>query len=254
MADYPPFALALQRRRSEQAPLRRPPRDEPFVTRRDAADDEVPRLRSVIADLEAQVSSLTAENARLRAPEPNPEDAAAQQRCRRLAEQVAQLEAALETRRRVIETKDQMLARVQAEYDQVVADYQRVLDLNASQLSELRQAKAEIWELEDRIRGTRPAPPPPRPAPEMSVQPPVMPPGEEWADGVESMSVAEMREVLASLRAQKDDIERRLNRAPPKGRSLATVRREQAEAEGELDALNRRIARIRIQLRKLREE
>jgi predicted nucleic acid-binding Zn-ribbon protein len=74
------------------------------------------------------------------------------------------------------------------------------------------------------------------------------------ADGVESMSVAEIRDVLASMRAKKEDIERRLSSGQPKSRPLAVVRREQAEAEDELDTLNKRIARVRFQLRRLRED
>lgn len=63
-----------------------------------------------------------------------------------------------------------------------------------------------------------------------------------------------MRQALAALRARKDDIERRMNALPQKGRQQAVVRREQAEAEGQLDELNQKIEKIHFQLTKFREE
>jgi uncharacterized coiled-coil protein SlyX len=68
----------------------------------------------------------------------------------------------------------------------------------------------------------------------------------EDALAIEAMSVEKIREALASLWEKKDDIERRLNRSPQKKGPLAVV-----EVECEFDELNKRIAKIRFQLRKL---
>jgi CHASE3 domain sensor protein len=75
----------------------------------------------------------------------------------------------------------------------------------------------------------------------------------EIPDDIESMSVPEMKDLLEILRTQKEDVERQLNRAPPKGRLMAHVRREKEEMEEELDGLSKRIAKIRFALRKLHE-
>ena len=70
-------------------------------------------------------------------------------------------------------------------------------------------------------------------------------------DDVESMTVPEMKQQLEILRHEKEELERKLNKAPPKGRLMAHVRREQEENEAQLDALTKRISRIRFQLRRL---
>jgi archaellum component FlaC len=72
-------------------------------------------------------------------------------------------------------------------------------------------------------------------------------------DDVDSMSVDEMKDLLSVLRGQKEEVERRLNKAPEKGRLMAHVRREQEEKEHELDVLSRRIAKLRWALRKIHE-
>jgi hypothetical protein len=75
----------------------------------------------------------------------------------------------------------------------------------------------------------------------------------EVPDDVESMSVPEMKDLLEILRAQKDEVERQLNKAPQKGRLMAHVRREKEEMEAELDGLSKRIAKVRFTLRRLHE-
>jgi hypothetical protein len=198
-----------------------------------------------------------------------------------------------------------MIQRLQTEYEQIMADYQRVLDLNGIQTGQLRQAKVQISELESQLEELRfpvkrrfadlpyerHRPPPPVddfPPEENSYEPPrqfdfstpidEFPPepapkprtpvkksalvdsikfGDDTSDLVcedcDSMKVSEMKEALANLRREKDDLERRLNKAPEKGRLMAHVRQEREERETELDHLVKRIAKIRFALRKRNE-
>ena len=76
-------------------------------------------------------------------------------------------------------------------------------------------------------------------------------PSQPIADDSETMTVPEMKKQLELLRHEKEELERKLNKAPAKGRLMAHVRREQEENEAELDALTKRISRIRFALRKL---
>jgi hypothetical protein len=239
-----------------------------------------------------------------------------------LQAQVHQLENLLDSKKQLSDVKEQMLQRIQFEYQQIMTDYTRILELSGVQTGQLRQAKVEISELEAQVETLRglarkrlaepplplrtapmPAPAPfledfplidsdqfpqdihrqpeisepeieiPRmSAPRQSEPPPAPKPrspmkraalvdnikfGDESSgilvDDVNSMSVDEMKALLSVLRAQKEEVERRLNKAPEKGRLQAHIRREHEEREHELDVLNRRIAKIRFSLRKAHE-
>jgi hypothetical protein len=214
--------------------------------------------------------------------------------------QVLQLQALLDNKQQLTDVKEQMLQRIQNEYEQVMTDYRRILELTGVQTGQLRQARVEICELEaqvEELRGSRrrpsetpilprqlfqppfedeipvfdtepfplPAAPPhfEIPAPEVPKPRSVAKPaalvdnisfGNEPSgiavDDIDIMSTEERRDLLAVLRAQKEEVERRLNKAPEKGRLAAHVRRDQEEREQELEVLNRRISKIRYALRK----
>lgn len=66
---------------------------------------------------------------------------------------------------------------------------------------------------------------------------------------LQSMSTNEMKEKLLSLQKERDEIERILNKAPPKGRLLAHVNREKEEKERQLDALIKQISKIKYRLK-----
>jgi hypothetical protein len=215
-----------------------------------------------------------------------------------LTSQVHQLEGLLESKRQVTDAKEQMIMRLQDEYTQIMADYQRTLDLNGVQTGQLRQAKVQIAELESELAEFRfpskaqtvefAIPPPgrddfspmarsyempkvePEPVDEFQFVPPVPRTpvrkaalvdnicfGEESRDLVcedcDSMTVSEMREMLANLRRDKDELERKLNKAAPRGRLMAHVRQEREESEAELETLVRRIAKLRYSLRKMNQ-
>lgn len=74
---------------------------------------------------------------------------------------------------------------------------------------------------------------------------------ESIVDDTDNMTVPEMKQQLDILRQQKEEVERKLNKAPPKGRPMSHVRREQEEYEVELNAIVKRISKIRFTLRKL---
>ena len=66
---------------------------------------------------------------------------------------------------------------------------------------------------------------------------------------LQTMSTNEMKEKLLSLQKERDEIERILNKAPPKGRLLAHVNREKEEKERQLDALIKQISKIKYRLK-----
>lgn len=76
-------------------------------------------------------------------------------------------------------------------------------------------------------------------------------PAVEVEDDTETMTVPEMKQHLEMLRQQKEDLERKLNKAPAKGRLMAHVRREQEENEAELEVVTKKMSRLRFALRKL---
>jgi chromosome segregation ATPase len=294
--------------------------------------EEVTCLRSLVSDLEGQLNDLASDNKRLQRFQAEGdsqrqlnddiqrqlEDAQGQLRDEQLrskflSEQVKQLEHLLDGKRHLTEVKEQMLERMHNEYGQIMADYQRLLDLNGVQTGQLRQAKVQISDLEAQVEELRssarlrerevangtdfvmndfgllntkadkeetievdpvdiPQDPPvhqriePPPVQQQRVEP--LPakraalvdnihfgqePANEAPDNLESMSVPEMKDLLEILRAQKEEVERQLNKAPQKGRLMAHVRREKEEMEEQLDELNKRIAKIRFTLRRLHE-
>lgn len=66
---------------------------------------------------------------------------------------------------------------------------------------------------------------------------------------LQSMSASEMKDKLLSLQKERDEIERILNKAPPKGKLLAHVNREKEEKERQLDALIKQISKIKYRLK-----
>jgi archaellum component FlaC len=354
MANYPPFARALQGRRTRADNLPRPRRavdDQPeldpvllpeAISHNDrrharlpsaefppAEQDyvgEINSLRALVSDLENQLTDLTTENKRLQRLQTEAESQRQineemqfqledvrnqlgdeQTKSKYLTDQVKQLEHFLEGKRQLTEVKERMLERMQNEYQQVMTDYQRILDLNGVQTGQLRQAKVHISELEaqveelrglEKLRGKELQEPADislvdfpftdadeiqnkeqlpidlhqEPAVLQAAEPvqQIAPPPMKRAalvdsikfgndqsidvhDDIDSMTVPEMKDLLDILRAQKDEVERQLNRAPQKGRSMAHVRREKEEMEEELEGLSKRIAKIRFALRKLHE-
>jgi chromosome segregation ATPase len=330
MTNLPPFARALRRRGDFDDPppttrsFYRPEDPEPERFRHRPSPEstnfanEIRDLRTLIADLEQQISTLKTENRHLQRAQVDldahrrinedlqreVDDLRArmedeQVRGKFLSGQVQQLEGLLESKRQLLDVKEQMIQRLQTEYDQIMVDYQRILDLNGLQTGQLRQSKVQISELESQLEELRFVPKrrPLEPPVERFYEPPPVdivepyepvkfdfsPPkpvddepyelpkprtpvkksalvdnihfGDESmdivADDFESMKVSDMKELLASLRREKEELERKLNKAPEKGRLMAHVRQEQEEREGELDRLVKRIAKIRFELRKL---
>jgi DNA repair exonuclease SbcCD ATPase subunit len=298
--------------------------------------EEINDLRARISNLESENTELVAENKRLLRVQTELEterqlaidcrrmldEATAQLRdeqlkSRTLQEQVQQLENLLDGRRQLTNVKEQMLQRIQSEYDQIMKDYTRILELNGVQTGQLRKARVDICELEAQVeemkgcagqrlaepRLVRSAPaqeaylndfspfdadefapalqmPDDNPDVEIEVPHSLAPrqneiptqamvrsplkraalvdnikfgdePSAIIVDDVDSMPVDEMKDLFSVLRSQKEEVERRLNKAPEKGRLQAQVRREHEEQERELDTLTRRIAKIRFALRKL---
>jgi hypothetical protein len=52
---------------------------------------------------------------------------------------------------------------------------------------------------------------------------------------IEDMSGGELKDRFESLSKEKEDKERQLNQAPPKGSNLARVRRQKEELDNEVD-------------------
>lgn len=216
MAHIPPFARALQNRRAAASNLPQPPRkkyeqevfnfggdsfslqdrQESSVQSPKEQDyiDEIKDLRTLIQDLEQQITDLATENKRLQTLETEVETTRQmstdwqrqveeltsqledeRSKTKYMSEQIQQLENLLESKRHLTEAKEQMVQRMQSEYQQVMDDYQRLLDLNGVQTGQLRQAKVQISELEAQVeemrnaQRARPAtvyqPPPPAPPP-----------------------------------------------------------------------------------------
>jgi chromosome segregation ATPase len=334
----PPFARALQGRRTQGDHRRSAPEDPPEAdpvppTEIEASPGELLELQVRVATLESQNADLLTEIKRLQRAQLELDTERQlssecrrqldetigqlrdeQLKCKYLQAQVQQLEGLLDSKKQLTDVKEQMLQRFQSEYQSVMTDYKRILELNGVQTGQLRRARVEIAELEaqvEELKGLskrrpsespilpRPSPEPFRDFPVFDAEPftpespiePEMPdpdfervqsprriepiqlpkrsplkraalvdninfggePSEIIGDDVESMTTEELKDLLSVLRMQREEVERRLNRAPEKGRLMAHVRMEQEEREHELDVLSKRIAKIRFALRKAHE-
>ena len=66
---------------------------------------------------------------------------------------------------------------------------------------------------------------------------------------LQTMSAQEMKEMLTKLQKERDEAERILNKAPPKGKLLAHVNREKEEKEKELENIVKQISKIKYRLK-----
>lgn len=66
---------------------------------------------------------------------------------------------------------------------------------------------------------------------------------------IEEMTIPEMKQKLKDLQFEKDAVEKKLSKAPEKGRLMAHVRREQEENEERLDELIKQMSKLRLRLK-----
>jgi chromosome segregation ATPase len=67
---------------------------------------------------------------------------------------------------------------------------------------------------------------------------------------VEDMSDAELKDRFESLSREKEDKERQLNRAPPKGSNLAHVRRQKEELDNEVVKLGSLLSKVKLEMKR----
>ncbi|OHT10568.1 hypothetical protein TRFO_20056 [Tritrichomonas foetus] len=68
---------------------------------------------------------------------------------------------------------------------------------------------------------------------------------------IDSMTVAEMKNELRNLQAEKEEIERILSKSPEKGMSLTRSRRIHEENETRLDSVEQRMGKLRLVLKQM---
>ena len=235
-----------------------------------AENAQIQELRDDL-DLERQMSN----SCRLQIEDMQEKLRIAKLNSQRAADQLEQLQMQLDSKRRLASDKERVLNQLQMDYESLSRDFQRLLDRTESQRSQ--------FGVFDRPRSPPPSPPPRRAfedryVPEPPISSPPRPPpislpasprtpqpykaalvdnivfGDESDHGPlpsASESIPELQEELAQLKREKEAIEWQVQRAPAPGTPISRARRLKMELEERLDAIEKRLGKVRLTLKQL---
>jgi chromosome segregation ATPase len=201
-------------------------------------------------------------------------------RAAQLSNQLAIAEQQLAELKQVLWSKETSIADLTQQYERLEKDYTRLSDVRAIDAEEINAKQMEITRLQqeldqwkdamqpkepeprNRFRAVTESDPPPatvrRPVP---VTPPAMKDNLVFGDAqpsfraargllTDQMSDTELRDKYQALTREKDEKERSLNRAAPKGAKIARVRVEKEELEQEVMQLSAQISKIKSEMNK----
>jgi hypothetical protein len=282
--SLPEFAIALKRRmqarRSAPAPSVRPQLslwpplwrpndwDEPSE---DAVADEIYALRASNAQLQQRMEELEQQNELLQQQnrEIIDEMVALRSESRRSA-QAADAQRKIDELTQVLKSKDASIAAINQEYQTLEIDYQRLVDMRAADADSLRAKQLEVNLLQQELEQLRFSrrvgdEPPVRPPPKREFGLPLpavrnslgfeaeQPELDAWRDvPVADLTDGELRLRFDGLSQERQEKERKLNRAPPKGANLAHVRRQKEELDEDVVRLGSLIAKVRLEMKRRR--
>ena len=209
----------------------------------------------------------------------------------RAADTLEQLQMQLDNKRRLASDKERLLNQLQMDYETLSRDYQRLLDRTESQKSQFgvfeksRSPRTpppprqfDDWPAPDFDVPSRRLPDfdaPPGKSPDFDLPSPRPPPidlppsprtpykaalvdnivfGDESDHGpLPSLaeSVPELQEELAQLKKEKEQIEWQVQRAPAPGTPISRARRLKMELEERLDAVEKRLGKVRLTLKQM---
>jgi chromosome segregation ATPase len=269
---------AREGRNAAEPPATTPPRSPP----------DLRQLESVVRDLEQQLAEIKSEHAevmelrtevalglttiadfeaQVRDNEQKLKIAKLQNA--RLEEQIAQLQRQLDSKRQQSSDKEKILEQLQMDITSLSADCQRAYDRIKEQRSKSPPRSIDFEPFESFDDGGSPQsfePPPIRqPSPPTSGGPRTVPRspaalvdnisfGERSQGSQEpapSQCLSGLSATLEDLQAQKAKLQWRVQRTAPPGVSLATARRDREELEDALDEVDRKIGRVKMNIRQM---
>jgi chromosome segregation ATPase len=237
-------------------------------------------LQAECRDLEEEIKSLQQQNRELVS------DITAMKgdsyKTAQLSKALASAQREIDELRQIIQSKDANFASLDRDYKALENDYKRRYEMRSAESDALRVKQMEIVRLQkelDQYRTSSRLDEPahdvrerihPRAVPEEPVHVPPRsfgqvpaamrdslrfgvednPPRVEFDAPVTEMGERELKSRLAALTQEKEEKERKLNKAAPKGANLAHVRRQKEELDEEIIALNRQISKLRLELKR----
>jgi hypothetical protein len=200
-------------------------------------------------------------------------------RLAQVSKQLAAAQREIAELSQVLRSKEASISALDEAYDKLEADYKHLLDSRSIDADGIAAKQMEINRLQQELdqckfnRRLDDEPPIARFRAQKEEQPlpPQQPPRREipaamrvnlcfGADDslarvakqipVEDMSDGELKDRFESLSKEKEDKERQLNRAPPKGSNLAHVRRQKEELDNEVVKLGSLLSKVKLEMKR----
>jgi predicted RNase H-like nuclease (RuvC/YqgF family) len=180
----------------------------------------------------------------------------------------------------LLRSKEASISALDEAYHKLETDYKRLLDNRSIDADSLAAKQTEINRLQQELdqckfnRRLDDDPPIGRFRPQSEEQPPPPPQQQQRREvpaamrvnlcfgsddslarmarqiPVEDMSDMELKDRFESLSKEKEDKERQLNRAPPKGSNLAHVRRQKEELDNEIVKLGSLLSKVKLEMKR----
>jgi chromosome segregation ATPase len=229
-------------------------------------EQQIRSLQHKHRDLVSEMSAMKAEN----------------QKAAQLSKDLAAAEREIAELTQLIKSKDTHFASLDRDYRALENDYNRRCEMRAADSETLRLRQMELARLQkeldqyrsssrfdepehEPIQRSRPRAIPEGPAPVVKRSfgqvPAAMrdnlrfgadenPSRAEIDFPVEEMSDRELKSRLANLTRERDEKERKLSKAAPKGSNVSHVRRQKEELDAEIIELGKQISKLRLELKR----